>query len=790
MLQNYLKIALRNSWKNKTFSGINIFGLAMSLAATLLILLWVKDEAGIDRFHEKGEAIQKILMVYPQEGGKLVTNPNVAYPMIKQIEEEVPEVEEVVYLGYPQEQLVEREKLAFKERGMYANSAMFSTFSFPILIGDRTKIDETLNGMAISESMAKRFFGRNWEANAIGELIRVNDKDDFIVEAVFKDIPANSSLKFDFVANVEHRIKHNEWLLDWGNKGMAAVILLREDAEKEAALEKINAIYKTSKVFTEGEFVLLQNFQDGYLYSQFSDRAEVAGGRIEYVRLFSMAALLLLVIACINFVNLTTVRASKRAKEVGVRKTIGASKSSLISQFLVESTLISIIAIGFAVLLAEIGLPTVRILMDKSLFFDYQSLSFWLGMIGIVGLTAFLSGVYPAFVLSSYKTINVLKGKFTETLKDISLRKILVVTQFVLALILVVGAMVIQQQISYIKNKNIGIDREHLIYLSKEDKAPEKYEVLRTELLNYPGISSVTAISQSPIEVGASTTGVEWAGKRVDQRNQEFKMLWVEENFLDGFKVSMTEGRFYDADRSIDTSNIVLNETAIRVMGLENPVGKRINWWGNPVTIIGVVKDFHVGSLYEPIEPLGIILEKEMSSWLFIRTAAGKTEEAINGLQAAYNKVFPDTPLDYKFLDEQYQNHYKGEVLTATLAKYFAFISILISCLGLFGLSTFLVEQKTKEIGVRKVMGASMQHIIGLLSRDFLLLVGIGLLMGIPISWYLLHTWLGKFAYGVDLEWWMFAIPVFIAIGIAFLTVGFQSLKAATANPVEALRAE
>lgn len=790
MIKNYLLIALRNSWKNKTYSGINIFGLAISLAVALLMLLWVKDELSVDRFHDKGEAIQRVFMVYPQEGGKNIANGNIAYPLLQQIEAEVPEVEQVMYYGYPSEQLVTREKLSYKERGMYSNVGLFKTFTFPIVQGDVNQLDQMLNGIAISQSMAKRFFGRDWDKEALGETIRVNDKDDFVVQAIFEDIPKQSSLQFDFVMNVLHRIKTNDWLKDWGNKGMGGIILLREDASPALAREKIDALYRKSEVFEEGEYVLLQTFGDHYLYSQFNDQAEATAGRIEYVRLFSIAALLLLVIACINFVNLATARASKRAREVGVRKAVGAQRSSLIQQFLFESLVITSIAVGVAILIAELCLPAVRNLVDKPLHFEYWSVEFWVTMATVVGVTAFLSGLYPAFVLSAFKPIHVLKGKLLGTFQFMNMRKLLVITQFVLALILIAGAMVIQQQISYIKHKNLGLDKEHVFFISMEDKAAENYQVIKEELEKYPAIQSITAVSHNPTEVGASTTGVEWDGKREEQRNLEFKMLWVEENFLEGFDISMADGRFYDRGMGVDTNNLILNEKAIEVMGLEDPVGKRISFWGQPVTIIGVVKDFHVGSLYEPIEPLALILDHDMGSWMFFRTEAGQAESAISALQETYGKVLPNTPLDYQFLDEEYEQRYKGEILTGTLAKYFAFISILIACLGLLGLSTFLAEQKTKEIGIRKVIGASTKHIVGLLSKDFLILVGTGLLLGVPIAWYLLESWLTKFAYGIDLQWWMFAIPVVSTILIAVLTVGTQSLKASWANPVKALRSE
>ena len=367
MLKNYLLIAIRNSWKNKTYSGINIFGLAVSLSVALLMLLWVKDELSIDRFHEKGEAIQRIFMVYPQEGGRKVANGNVAFPLLEQVEAEVPEVEQVMYYGYPQSQLVTKDKRSYKEVGMYSNMGLFKTLSFPIVQGDIEQLDQGLDGMAISEAMAKRFFGRDWETAALGGSLRVNDADEFIVRAVFADIPPQSSLEFDFVLNVQHRVKHNAWLKDWGNKGMGGIILLREDATVAQAREKIAAIYRKSEAFEEGENVMLQTYGDHYLYSQFDDQAQAAGGRIEYVRLFSIAALLLLIIACINFVNLATARASKRAREVGVRKAIGAQRSSLIQQFLFESLVITAIAVVVAVLFAELCLPAVRSLVEKPL---------------------------------------------------------------------------------------------------------------------------------------------------------------------------------------------------------------------------------------------------------------------------------------------------------------------------------------------------------------------------------------------------------------------------------------
>ena len=790
MIINYFKIALRSLLKQKGYSLINITGLSVALAVTLLMLTWVQMEWITDKYHSKGERIYRIQRVLPLEGNKLFVNNNLPYPLLQAIEAEIPEVEKVLPIGYNSERLLERGKRAFRERGSFGNAALFESFSYPILAGDIKQLDEKINSIAISENLAKKLFGDSWRNESIGQNIAIEDMEEHSVELVFANMPENSSVKYEYFFNIKSHLKQNDWLLEWGNNAMAGAFLLADGANLQSAQEKIVALYKKSEVYEEGENIRFQKYADHYLYGTFDEKAQVAGGRIEYLRTIGIAALFLLLISCINFVNLATARASKRAKEVGVRKSIGATKSSLMVQFMVEAAVITTISVGAGILLAEMLLPFVRNITEKMLDFQYGQLSFWIGIFLIITSTTILSGAYPSFVLSAFQPVRVLKGRTNQSFGKVSFRKGLVVLQFVLALLLIVGAVIIQQQIQYIQNKNLGLDKDNRIFIPKDQKISEKYDLLKNNLMQQPGIVSVVSTSHSPIEVQASTSGVQWPGKRPDQSHQEFSMLWTEDNFLEAFNIPLIDGQFYMDGTTIDTTHLVVNQKAIELMGLEQPVGSIIQWWGKPRQIIGVVKDFHIESLYKPIEPMAILLDKENTWSLFVEMHPGKMERALSGLESTFKEILPESHLYYEFVDEQHQKNYKSEVLIGKLANYFALISIFISCLGLLGLATFLAEQKTKEIGIRKVLGASVTNLVALLSKEFLWLTGLGLFIGIPVSWYLLSEWLEKFAYKVELQWWMFAIPVVAAIGIASITVGIQALRAAVVNPIQSLHSE
>lgn len=790
MLYNYFKIAIRSLIRQKVYSAINILGLSVSLAVTFLMLLWIQDEWSTDKFHENGDRIYRVKRIVPQEGNAVAIWNGIPLPVLSTAVEDLPEVEKYIPLGFAREETLIHDEMQLRESGTFANEAYFESFSYPVLIGDISQLDKKINAIAMSESMAKKFFGNTWKSTALGETIEIHNTGIFSLEAVYADFPENSSLKNDFIYSFESFLKDNEWMRNWNNAGMQGALLLAKGAEKNAVEKKLTDLFKAQQDADRKTGILLQKHQDHYLYGEFDEYGKISGGRIEYIRIFSIAALFLLIISCINFVNMATARASKRAKEVGIRKTVGAAKKTLIGQFMVEAAFITCVSICMAFLLAIWLLPSVNSWTGKGLTFDPGNPIFWLGFVLIFIVTAVLAGAYPALVLSSYKPMNVLKGNTSQQVHGISLRKGLIVTQFVLAMLMIVGALVVQQQVDYLRNKNLGINKESLIVISKDEKTQEQYDVLKNELLESDAIAHVTSASSSPISIPGSTSGVVWPGKRPDQENQEFAILWVEHNLPEVLGLPIATGRFYRKELKQDSTTIVLNQTAINVMGLNDPIGQTIQWWGKPRQIIGVVEDFHTGSLYHKIGPTALLLDLDNTQAMFVKPASNQTDKALYDLQATFEQVIPDLPLHYEFVDDQYQALYKSETLTQILAKYFSIISIIISCLGLLGLTTFFAEQRTREIGIRKVLGASVTNLIALLSKEFILLVGMGLLVGLPISWYFTDGWLKNFEYRINPGWGLFTLAVAGIVLAAMFTVGVQAVKNALINPISALRNE
>ena len=786
---NYLKIATRNLFRQKSYSFINISGLAIALAVTMLMLLWVQDEWNTDKFHVNGDRLFLLKQTVPYADGRVDIQHKVPFPLLQAAQNELPEVERFIAIGWDEEMTLNNEGKNFRAKGIAANVAYFESFSFPILAGDIKGLDEKPMAIAISESLANNFFGHQWLTMAIGARINLKNVGDFSVSAVYKDFPTSSSIQQDFIYSMDNFVQRHNWMLDWRNSGVQGVLLLAENSNAEEVAQKLERMFQAKQEGDLRNGCMVQKFEDNYLYGQFDEQGKVAGGRIEYVQMFAFAALLLLIISGINFVNLATARASKRAKEVGVRKTIGAGKNSLVTQFMVEAGMITFLSVGLGLLLAQLALPQLQLITEKVLKFDYAAPMFWASIGLLILLVALLSGTYPAFMLSSFRPTEVLKGKIQAQSGSIGLRKGLVIMQFVLALLLVVGAFVIKEQVQYIQHKHLGISKDNLIVVERGAEIGSNYTVLKDKLIKAPGIDKVTIGPTTPNEIPSASSGMSWPGKRPEDQHQSFNYFWAASNFLETVELPLAAGHFYRADAPFDTTNIVLNKRAIEVMGMEDPIGKTVQWWGQPRQIIGVVEDFHTQSLYEDIKPVVILLSTDARG-LLVKAKEGEMKTAVTSLQKVFKEVLPAEYLHYNFVDAAYQQKYKSEVLTGKLASYFAIISIFIACLGLLGLSTFLAEQKTKEIGIRKVLGASMGDLIGLLSKDFLLLVGIGLIIGVPISWYLLNDWLANFAYTIALKWWMFALPVLLAILIAGITIGVQAIRAALNNPIDALTSE
>ena len=789
MLKNYLLVALRNIRKNKIFSAINILGLALGMTCSLLILLWVQDENGIDAFHKNGSLIYSI---YERQyyDGKVESGHYTPGLLPDEMKRKIPEIEYSSGFAWKDLNTFSVGDKILKEEGNHASTDFFKMFSYPLLEGNARTALSTPVSIAVSRKMAVDFFGSPKEA--LGKTIRFDNRQDLMVSAVFENLPPNTSEKFDYLINWHSFLEDNPWAKEWGNNGPQTLIQLHKDANPALVEKKItHFLDDLNKEQSVGFRIQLgmQLFGDIYLHSNFKN-GNLEGGRVEYVRLFSLVALFILLIACINFMNLTTARSVKRAKEIGIRKVVGAIRPVLIRQFIGEAILLSFLAVLIAAGLLALLLPTFNHVTGKEIRLPFNRVYFWISIFILTLLTGFVSGSYPALFLSAFNPVTVLKGTLKTKTGALWFRKGLVVFQFVLSIVLIIGMIIISKQVSYVENINLGYDKENLIYVPIEGELMEKYNLFKEELLNKPGIQLVTRISQTPTQIANGTYGVDWDGK--DQNTKPmFTNAAAGFDFARTLQLTLVNGRDFSKDYGTDTAGYIVNESALKKIGYKDPVGKRLTFWGKKGTIIGVVKDFHFNALREPISPLIIRLgEKDKWGSVLVRTNPGRTKEALTSLESVYRAVNPKFPFTYQFSDLEYQKLYKSEETVQQLSTYFACLGIFISCLGLLGLAMFTAEQKTKEIGIRKVLGASMPSIVTLLSKEFLSFVMLAFLIASPLAWWAMHKWLQDYAYRVDIGWWVFAVAGILALLIALFTISFQAIRAAVANPAVSLKNE
>jgi ABC-type antimicrobial peptide transport system permease subunit len=786
MLKNYLKIAWRNLLKNKTFSLINILGLALGMACSLLIILWVQDEVRMDRFHKNDARLYNVLENQFYSG---VINTFGATPGIlaDNIVKDIPEIKMASQWLWEEAPVLAVGNNFDNEKGRYVQGNFLSMFSFDLSQGDFRTALKRPDGIVISQKLANKYFKGQ---DPMGKTMRVDNKDDVIVTGVLKEISPYSSVKFDFLMSYDRWIKKNDWAKEWGNNGPRCVVMLDKNADVDKVNAKIKNYLKTKNKDSNIELFLV-NYGQSYLYSKW-DAGKQNGGRIEYVRLFTIVAVFILIIACINFMNLATARSVKRAKEVGLRKVVGAYKSSLIGQFMGESILITLLALVLAITIVLFLLPSFNTLTDKHLSLDFLNPSLLLWLLALTTITGVLAGSYPALFMSSLNPVVVLKGALKFKPSAAYFRQGLVVFQFGLSILLILSMIVVYRQIEFIQNKNLGFNRDNLLYIADiENGMAKNFSAFKQVLESEPGIKSVTVSQASPMDFGSSTMGVTWPGKDTTQR-MLFNVNPVGYDFVKTMGVKLLDGRDFNPTFGTDTSNYLINEAAARKIGYKDPVGKELTMWNKKGKIIGLMKDFHIGSLHVAIEPLIVNLQPKTSNWgsALILTESGKTKQAIDGIEKVFKQYNPGFPFKYHFADEEFANLYKSETVVSKLSNYFAFLAIFISCLGLFGLAAFTAEQRTKEIGVRKVLGASVTNLVGMLSMDFVKLVAIAALIAFPIAGYFLQNWLEKYAYRIEMEWWYFLAAGVAALLIALFTVSFQAIKAALMNPVKSLRGE
>jgi len=790
MIKNYLKIAWRNLIKNKAHSFINIAGLSVGLACSLLILLWVQNELSMDQYHANGK---RLYSVYETQyvDNKVEGQYSTPGLLPEELKKQIPEIEASTGISYGEENTFQVGDKILKMNGTDAGADCFKMFTIPLLQGNvQTALNSPVS-MAISRKMARAFFGSP-EA-AIGKPIRYDNRKNFTITAVYEDLPNTASQKYDYLLNWYNYIEENQWAKSWGNNGPATVIMLRADANPDAVEKKIahflDNLNKSQKKGTFTEELGLQRFGDGYLQGNF-EKGKPQGGRIEYVRLFTIVAIFILLIACINFMNLTTARSVKRAREIGVRKVVGAVRSVLIKQFIGESILVTSLAVIVALVLLTLLLPVFNQITHKEIELPFYQPLFWLKLTGITLITGLISGSYPALFLSSFNPVKVLKGALKLDSGTTMFRKGLVIFQFALSVILITATIIVSRQMSYIQSKNLGYDRENLIYIPMSGELINKYSTFKDEALNLPGIQSVTRISNTPTNIQNWTGDVNWTGKDPNVIIQ-FTQVSVGYDFAKTMKLKIAAGRDFSKAFATDSIGYLINESALKRIKYADPIGKPLTFWDKKGVIVGVIKDFHFASMHEQIKPLVIRLrENEKYGNVLVKTQPGKTREALAGLENLCKQINPAFPFTYNFSDQEYQKLYQNEEIVTKISNAFAFLAIFISCLGLLGLAMFTAEQRIKEIGIRKVLGASVSSLLTLLSLEFLVLVVIALLIALPVSWYSMSKWLQGFAYRTPMQWWMFGLAGGIIVIVAMLTVSFQAIKAALVNPIKSLRSE
>jgi putative ABC transport system permease protein len=788
MIKNYLLVAWRNLIRNKAFSAINIMGLALGICCALFIMLWIADEGSVDKFH-----VNKDLLYQVYERNHFDGKVQAGYPtpglLAQELKRNIPEIEYASAMEPVRPFTFEANDKPAKMEGSYAGADFFKMFSYPLLEGNASNALNTVEAVAISRKMAEQFFGS--AGNAIGKTIKYENRELLAVTAVFENIPNNSSVKFDWLRSWEAFLRDNAWAFTWGSSSPVTFIQLRKNADPEKTEARIKDfvyryIPKNNALVRELAF---QPYAERYLHSSFKN-GYVDGGRIEYVRLFSAVGIFILLIACINFMNLATARAAKRAKEIGVRKVIGALRSTLIGQFTGEALVLTFFSFLIALLLTAAFLPAFNTVTGKEIDLPFTEPVFWAALLGLLIITGFVAGSYPALFLSSLKPVKVLKGSLKFSSKTVAFRKGLVILQFTLTIVLIVGMIVIYRQMDYTQKANLGYDRENLVYIPVEGDLITQCNLFKQRAEELPGILSVSRMRNSPTVIEHHTGDIKWPGKDPNL-NISFADAVVDYDFVQTLKLQLREGRDFSKDFGTDSTGFLINETAAERMGISDPVGKPVSWGRRQGTIIGVLRDFHFNSLHQQIDPLIVRLDENLK-WgtILVRTQAGKTREAIGGLENLSRQLNPRFPFSFQFSDEEYTRLYKNEQTVSTLSNVFAALAIFISCLGLFGLATFAAAQRTREIGIRKVLGASVTNITALLSVSFLKPVAMAVLIAFPLANYIMQQWLEDFAYKVDMEWWMFVFAGALTLMIALLTVSYQSIRAALLNPVKSIKTE
>jgi len=788
MLKNYLKIAIRNISKNKLYSFINIAGLSIGMACFILIMMWVQDELSYELYNRNADRIFRV--IWDIDGFQIAATPG---PFANWLKETIPGIQEATRVNHT------GRKLEYKDKRLdaavrYIEPRFFDIFPFQFREGDPKTALSDVGSIIITQSAAQKLFGTE---DPIGKtILQGGDVRPLKVTGVVNDIPRLTHeylRQSDCFLSLE-LLRASRNPDSWEDaQDYKTYVFLNNGASYQAVSENINTEFKQLLEKNNPEAAhsnmkfFLQPLLAIHLHSDF--KFENREGDIQYVVFFTLIAVFILITACINFMNLATARSIQRTKEVGLRKVVGASRFQLMKQFLGESILISAIAFTFALVIVELFLPRFNALTGKPLSVDFSNMTVLGGFICLLLVTGIVSGIYPALFLSSFTPIKILKGQIPaggHTRSSVA-RRLLVIVQFTISIVLIIGTIIIYQQLDYMKNKDLGFDKENLIYLKTEDFSG-KYDAIKNELLQHPEITGVSASGDMVLTIG-DNTGANWEGKEKNAKYISFPSLFITEDFLQTFRLQLAEGRFFSKQFPADKTNaFVLNEAAVKAMRIKDPIGKKFNAWGKEGTIIGVVKDFNFRSLHSEVEPL--ILSLYGFRHLYVRMNSNDIGKTIETVKQIYHKHYPEHEFEVHFFDEEIDNLYQSERRMGSIFAYFSILAIFIACLGLFGLVSFVSENKTKEIGIRKVLGASFADVVSILTRDITMWALLANIVAWPVAYVAMNRWLQNFAYRMEIRWWVFLLAGGLTLLIALLTVCYEAVKAATANPVESLRYE
>jgi putative ABC transport system permease protein len=783
MIFNYIKIALRTLLKNKGYSFLNIFGLAIGITCASLIFLWVEDEVSFNSDFEKQDQVYYVPTNQQYEGvwRTFYSTPG---PLAQDMKSDIPGIIRATRSS-SMERLFSVGDNAINRTGRYADQDFLEIFSLKFIEGSIEDAFSNPEAIVLTQETAEQLFGKG--EKALGKVIRVSNKDNYLVTGVIENLQKNISFPFDWVAPFERYRDGAEWMTEYGSNFSDTFVELAPEANFETIDKQVRALIAKKEEDTE-DYAFLHAMKDWHLRSKF-DGGKIVGGRITYVRLFTIIAFIILLIACINFMNLSTARSEKRANEVGVRKAMGSGRSRLIIQFISEALILAFMAALVSVVLLFILLPQFNLLIEKDLVLGLAKPLHIIMLLGITLVCGIFAGLYPAFYLSSFKPVEVLKGLKVTQGSATFIRKGLVVGQFTISIVFIICTILVYQQIQHVKNRDLGYDKDQLIAMRANQEMIDNYSVIKQDLIHSGAVKNIAFSNSELLSGGNNGSGLEWQGG-TNTEDVLISFRYVSADFLKTTEMQLLEGRDFSENMAKDSTSTLITESFAKLMGAGSPIGKQITR-NRIYTVIGVVKDYLYDDMYGSNDPVMFFNDNNYANYLYVKTNSEiKTEQMLSKMENVFKKHNPAYPFEYTFVDETFNAKFKSEQLIGKLSQLFALLAILISCLGLFGLAAYTAEQRSKEIGIRKVLGASVSGLVKLLSKDFLKLVGISILISIPIAWYAIDNWLQDYAYRIEINWWVFVMAGVVAILIALVTVSFQAIKAAIANPVDSLKTE